>query len=158
MLGLIIGSAIVLTFVSLLGFFQVGSWEALDAVYTIGFIKVLITVVKYIPQAHLNFQRKSTVGWSIHNILLDSAGGVLSLAQLFLDSALSGDLLGGTFGNPMKMGLGVVTLGFDGIFIAQHFVWYRGNNPVDVENVEERGPLIGYGTLNPSDTEDVAPR
>jgi hypothetical protein len=32
-----------------------------------------------IPQAYINYQRKSTEGWSIENILLDLTGGVLSL-------------------------------------------------------------------------------
>ncbi|KAL2523259.1 Cystinosin-like protein [Forsythia ovata] len=33
-------------------------------------IQVVMTIIKYIPQAILNFQRKSTVGFSIGNILL----------------------------------------------------------------------------------------
>jgi len=35
-------------------------------------------------QALMNFRRKSTVGWSIGNILLDFTGGVLSMLQMFL--------------------------------------------------------------------------
>ena len=35
-------------------------------------------------QAAMNFRRKSTVGWSIGNILLDFTGGILSMLQMFL--------------------------------------------------------------------------
>jgi hypothetical protein len=31
----------------------------------------------------MNYRRKSTVGWSIGNILLDFTGGVFSLLQMF---------------------------------------------------------------------------
>lgn len=31
-----------------------------------------------------NYQRKSTKGWSIFNILMDLTGGVLSFLQMFL--------------------------------------------------------------------------
>lgn len=38
----------------------------------------------------MNFRRKSTVGWSIGNVLLDFTGGALSLLQMFLLSYNSG--------------------------------------------------------------------
>lgn len=34
----------------------------------------------------MNFRRKSTVGWSIGNVLLDFSGGVLSVLQMILQS------------------------------------------------------------------------
>lgn len=37
-------------------------------------------------QAWYNYRRKSTIGWSIGNILLDFTGGSLSLLQMFLDA------------------------------------------------------------------------
>ncbi|KAK9412584.1 cystinosin [Crotalus adamanteus] len=45
-----------------------------------------ITLIKYFPQAYLNFRRKSTMGWSIGNVLLDFTGGAFSLMQMFLQS------------------------------------------------------------------------
>jgi len=41
-------------------------------------------------QALMNFRRKSTVGWSIGNILLDFTGGILSMMQMFLISYNTG--------------------------------------------------------------------
>ena len=34
----------------------------------------------------MNFRRKSTDGWSIGNVLLDFAGGTLSILQMFIIS------------------------------------------------------------------------
>lgn len=33
----------------------------------------------------MNYRRKSTVGWSIGNILLDFTGGMLSMLQMILN-------------------------------------------------------------------------
>lgn len=38
----------------------------------------------------MNFRRKSTVGWSIGNVLLDFSGGVLSILQMILQSYNNG--------------------------------------------------------------------
>ena len=88
--------------------------------------------MKYIPQARANYQRKSTVGWSINQILLDVIGGVLSIAQLVIDSSLQSDWSGLT-GNPVKLGLGNVSIIFDIVFMVQHYILYKGNE------VEEDG-------------------
>ncbi|OJD12322.1 hypothetical protein AJ78_07054 [Emergomyces pasteurianus Ep9510] len=79
----------------------------------------------YIPQAWVNYKRKSTVGWSISAILFDFSGGVLSVLQLLMDSALEDDWSGIT-GNPIKLLLGNVSVFFDIIFMLQHYVIYRG--------------------------------
>lgn len=44
-----------------------------------GYGKAAITFVKYLPQVYLNWKRKSTVGWSIENVILDFTGGSFSL-------------------------------------------------------------------------------
>ena len=113
-----------------------------------------MTVVKYMPQAWTNYKRKSTVGWSIGQILLDLAGGVLSIAQLVIDSSLQGDW-SGILGNPVKFGLGNVSIFFDVIFMVQHYILYRvkgkGEDDEDSNNVERRGLLS-------SDEEDSVPK
>lgn len=62
------------------------TWHWLDFLYTLSYIKLAITLIKYVPQAVLNFRRKSTVGWSIENILLDFTGGTLSMLQMLLNA------------------------------------------------------------------------
>lgn len=56
----------------------------LDYLYLLSFVKIGISLIKYIPQVILNYRRKSTVGWSIWNILLDFTGGILSDLQVRL--------------------------------------------------------------------------
>ena len=43
-------------------------------------------MLKYIPQAHFNYQRQSTRGWTIGTVLLDLLGGTFSLAQMFINA------------------------------------------------------------------------
>ena len=98
-------------------------------------------MVKYIPQAWANFQRKSTTGWSINQVLLDVIGGVLSIVQLVIDSSLQSDWSGIT-GNPVKLGLANVSIIFDVIFMVQHYILYKGSK-VKEDGVDgERRGLI----------------
>ena len=75
----------------------------LDFIYYFSYVKLAITIMKYVPQviysisytivfkqtlylsvllkAYLNYKRKSTVGWSIWNVILDFTGGSFSLLQ-----------------------------------------------------------------------------
>lgn len=64
----------------------VGVFHWLDFLNICGYIKLAITLIKYVPQAVMNYRRKSTVGWSIGNILLDFTGGILSMLQMMLNS------------------------------------------------------------------------
>mmetsp|Transcript_23144 Transcript_23144/g.33914 ORF Transcript_23144/g.33914 Transcript_23144/m.33914 type:complete len:398 (-) Transcript_23144:67-1260(-) len=93
----------------------------------ISFVKIGVTMIKYVPQALLNYTRKSTQGWSITTCTLDLIGSTLSLLQLMLDcydtndwSAIVGDLV--------KFALGLVSMLFDFIFIAQHYVLYPNSD------------------------------
>jgi cystinosin len=99
-----------------------------DAVSFLGYFKVSITAVKYMPQAYWNYSRKSTAGWSIFNILMDFTGGFFSFLQLIL-SRFAGDP------NPVnlvKVLLGLLAMGFDILFMLQHYVFYR-HSPTDPE-------------------------
>ncbi|CAB1314053.1 unnamed protein product [Coregonus sp. 'balchen'] len=58
----------------------------LEYLYYFSYIKLGVTLVKYIPQAYMNYQRQSTDGWSIGNVLLDFTGGSFSLIQMILQS------------------------------------------------------------------------
>lgn len=65
---------------------SVGVWHWLDFLNSCSYIKLAITLIKYVPQAVMNYRRKSTAGWSIGNILLDFTGGSLSMLQMILNS------------------------------------------------------------------------
>ncbi|XP_055643236.1 cystinosin homolog isoform X2 [Toxorhynchites rutilus septentrionalis] len=100
------------------------TWHWLDFLYVLSYIKLAITLIKYVPQAVLNFRRKSTVGWSIENILLDFTGGMLSMLQMLLN-AYNYDDWASIFGDPTKFGLGLFSVLFDIVFIVQHYVLYK---------------------------------
>ena len=110
-------------------------------IYAISYVKLFITLVKYMPQVLANYRNKSTHGWSIYQILLDFVGGILSIWQLGIDSYLQGDWSGVT-GNPVKFALGNISVFFDIIFMIQHYCVYRGKRGTAFSESEE-DPLLG---------------
>src|ERR1700712_2964183 len=94
--------------------------------YAMTYVKLLLTIFKYIPQAISNYQRQSTLGWSVDQVVLDTSGSILSLLQLIIDSSLQGDWSGLT-GNPVKFGLANISLLFDMVFLTQHYLLYRSD-------------------------------
>ncbi|CAO1432063.1 unnamed protein product [Diamesa tonsa] len=101
-----------------------GNLHWLDFLNYCSYIKLAITLIKYVPQAVMNFKRQSTSGWSIGNILLDFTGGTLSMLQMMLNSYNYNDWQS-IFGDPTKFGLGLFSVLFDIVFIVQHYVLYR---------------------------------
>ncbi|XP_076640565.1 lysosomal cystine transporter cystinosin isoform X2 [Colletes latitarsis] len=126
---------------------QILDW--LDFLYYCSYIKLCITLIKYIPQAFYNYKRKSTVGWSIGNIFLDFTGGIFSMLQMILN-AYNYDDWESIFGDPSKFGLGFFSVAFDIFFIVQHYILYRnreeyieipGSNCEDCKEGTSRGTL-----------------
>lgn len=52
---------------------------AIGFVSLMGYYKLICSLIKYIPQLLWNLKRKSTVGWSIFNVLMDLTGGIFSV-------------------------------------------------------------------------------
>ncbi|KAM4056080.1 PQ loop repeat domain-containing protein [Hirsutella rhossiliensis] len=119
-------------------------WCELDLVYAAGYVKLVVTLVKYTPQIVANWRNHSTEGWSIWQVLLDMAGGVLSIAQQGIDSYLQRDW-SGISGNPVKFALGNASLFYDSIFMAQHYVVYRGASAGKPGWRSEEEPLLDDG-------------
>jgi cystinosin len=105
----------------------VGAATWLDFTSVCAYVKLIVTATKYVPQAILNYRRKSTVGWSIANILLDFTGGTFSFIQQGIDSAIAGNLTPFT-GNPVKLGLSFLSIGFDILFMIQHYCLYKNRH------------------------------
>jgi cystinosin len=123
----------------------------LDFLYMLSYIKIAISLIKYIPQVGLNIRRRSTVGWSIWNILLDFTGGCLSILQLIWDCADRQDFSGIT-GNPAKFGLGFVSIFFDLIFMIQHYCIYASrtsNVNAETLDVQQEPLLQAHGRSGP---------
>ncbi|XP_072246367.1 cystinosin isoform X2 [Leuresthes tenuis] len=107
----------------------------LDYLYYFSYIKLAVTIIKYVPQAYMNYRRQSTEGWSIGNVLLDFTGGTLSILQMIIQS-YNNDEWTLIFGDPTKFGLGLFSVVFDILFMTQHYCLYR--HPPQYEAVEEQ--------------------
>lgn len=92
-------------------------------------VQVVMTVVKYIPQAVMNFRRKSTVGFSIGNILLDLLGGMTNYGQMAVQSIDQHSWVN-FYGNIGKTLLSLVSIFFDLLFILQHYMLYPAKKMV----------------------------
>ncbi len=99
----------------------------LDFVVGVSYVKLGVTLIKYFPQAYLNYQRKSTIGWTVVNVLLDFTGGTLSVVQQLLDCAVT-DNWEGISGDTVKFALGFTSMVFDLVFMTQHYILYADNN------------------------------
>ncbi|XP_020246555.1 cystinosin homolog [Asparagus officinalis] len=116
------------------------SWLWLISVFNT--IQVIMTTIKYIPQAFMNFKRKSTIGWSIGNIILDLGGGVMNFAQMGVQAIDQGTLVN-FYGNIGKTLLSLEVIFFDLIFIFQHFVFYPAKKEGTGRTIiQERTPLV----------------
>jgi len=135
---LIIGGVIIAALIQLyLCAALIEQW--LDYLYFFSYVKVGVTLLKYIPQAYSNYQRKSTTGWSVGNIILDTTGGVLSFMQVFLDGLNTGNW--SIFeGGGAKFALAVISLAFDILFLIQHYCLYK-NSREDIHNNEQYVPI-----------------
>ncbi|KAL0476806.1 cystinosin [Acrasis kona] len=102
----------------------------------LGFIKIGVSTIKYVPQAWLNFRRKSTVGWSIGNILLDFTGGCLSIVQMVIIAINKGDW-SAFYSNVPKFALGQLSMAFSVLFIVQHYCLYRRPKETKIQDETE---------------------
>ncbi|XP_011199093.2 cystinosin homolog isoform X4 [Bactrocera dorsalis] len=119
--GILAAIAIIVLVTLILAITGVVQW--LDFLYYCSYIK-LAMIIKYVPQALMNYRRKSTTGWSIGNILLDFTGGLLSMLQMILNAYNYNDWVS-IFGSVTKFGMGLFSVLFDVLFILQHYVFYR---------------------------------
>lgn len=108
-------------------------------------MKLILTISKYVPQVIANYRRKSTIGWSIIQQLLDFSGGLLSLTQLIIDSALQADWSGLT-GNPVKFGLANISMVFDITFICQHYLLYGPVEEKGADGLASKANGVGHET------------
>jgi len=120
-----------------------GVQAPIDFLYHLSYFKLYVTFAKYVPQAFMNYNRKSTEGFSIENMLLDLSGGSLSLLQSLIIAHLDGDWSSIT-GNPVKLGLSLFSLFFPTLFVVQHFILYRPRmkRVASPHHHDERGPLL----------------
>ncbi|PHU18905.1 Cystinosin -like protein [Capsicum chinense] len=117
-------------------------------------LQVVMTVIKYIPQAIMNFQRKSTIGFSIGNILLDLLGGVTNYGQMAVQSIDQNSWVN-FYGNIGKTLLSLVSIFFDLLFILQHYVIYPAWKIGTSRDVDVIGKKPLLKTSDDENKEDV---
>ncbi|XP_058778926.1 cystinosin homolog [Vicia villosa] len=123
------------------------SWLWLISIFNS--IQVCMTLIKYFPQAFMNFMRKSTDGFSIGSILLDFSGGVFNYSQMVVQS-IDQDSWVNFYGNIGKVMISLVTIFYDSILMCQHYVLYPHKKVlITCENSEEiKKPLISSSPLD----------
>ncbi|KAK6511135.1 hypothetical protein TWF481_000057 [Arthrobotrys musiformis] len=119
-------------------FFSFDKINYLDVTTALSLSKLIVTLIKYLPQIYTNYINKSTEGFSIWQIQADFWGGVLSLVQLGIDAALEGGW-DGVKGNIVKTGLGVISMALNVVFIIQHYLIYPGKEQVRGEEEDKEG-------------------
>jgi len=116
--------------------------EWIDLMSYFSYVKIA-TSIKYVPQAYMNFKRKSTDGFSIGLVLLDLIGAGFSIGQMIVNSVKDSDWTNFS-GNPTKFGVAALSIIFDIVFIFQHYVCFKKvdsplllNNTVEDEEYKE---------------------
>ncbi|XP_015878980.3 cystinosin homolog [Ziziphus jujuba] len=117
------------------------SWLWLISIFNS--IQVFMTLIKYIPQALMNFMRKSTTGFSIGGILFDFSGGVTNFSQMAVQSIDQGSWVN-LYGNVGKTMISLISIFFDLIFMAQHYLLYSSNRALipPPKSSKEVEPLV----------------
>jgi hypothetical protein len=126
-------------------FTKIGNFTFLDWLYLVSTIKLVISIIKFIPQVLLNWRLQSSEGFSVAMPALvghflsseqsslwydeltpqDLTGGVLSLLQLIISSVFIAHDPSGIVANPVKLGLSIQSIVFDIIFLVQKLYLYR---------------------------------
>ncbi|KIH86951.1 cystinosin [Sporothrix brasiliensis 5110] len=132
-------------------------WQWLDVVYALGYVKVIVTLIKYSPQVLVNWRNRSTQGWSIYTMILDFVGGILSIVQLLLDSYRQHDWSGVT-GNPVKLLLGNVSILYDLVFFTQHYVLYAESSRGDGKDLAHEEEAVENSRTQPTERDRLLER
>lgn len=101
-------------------------FRELNLVLNLSTVKLVISLIKYIPQVLLNMRRKSMYGLSRLQTGFDAAGAVFCLTELILKNKLP--LLEAIDSNRGKVGITLVTLLFSAIFSLQFYL-YTSESP-----------------------------
>ena len=107
-------------------YFQLFSYTAFHLLNFLAFLKLITSLIKYMPQAFLNYARKSTRGWSATSSVLDAKGSIFSILQtLFIAKQApnpSAEFIQLSVNAP-KVPLAVLSLFFSITFLVQHVTY-----------------------------------
>ncbi|KAK4417845.1 Cystinosin [Sesamum alatum] len=107
-------------------------------------LQIVMTTIKYMPQAIFNFQRKSTIGFSMGYVSFDFLGSATSFCQMMVQSVDQRSWVN-IYGNIGKTLLSLVSISFDILFMVQHFVLYPSKKKTAVppsDDAVSKEPLV----------------
>lgn len=91
-------------------------------------LKISMSLLKYVPQVIHNYERRSMKGFAIQGTMLDITGGIASLLQLIGQIASDKNFNSSVFmANFGKIGLAIVTIVFNFIFLSQWMTYGDGS-------------------------------
>ena len=105
----------------LLASLSVITW--LNCLYVLSYVKLIVSLIKYVPQIWIVYKAKSTAGLNIGAIWLDAFGGIFSTLQMVILAYNSNDW-SSIVGNLAKFLLGLLSVGYSLTLITQHYVLY----------------------------------
>ncbi|GMG55754.1 unnamed protein product [Ambrosiozyma monospora] len=110
-------------------------FKALEFALYLSYFKIAITFTKYLPQVMYNRKRKSMAGISKLQIFLDLLGGLFASAELLLkNKATLAEMM---LSNTTKIGIIVVTIIFDTVFLIQFRLYPENDDHLKNEKLEE---------------------
>lgn len=108
--------------------FAIFSWKLGDPVFALlnfamnlAYFKIIISLIKYIPQVLHNYRRKSMFGISRLQIIFDITGSFFSFAEFYLKSDIP--IVEAIDANRGKVGITCVTSLFATIFLYQMYIY-----------------------------------
>jgi cystinosin len=93
----------------------------LNLAINLAYVKIIISLIKYIPQVIRNYRRKSMYGISKLQIMLDLLGAFFSFMEFYLKKELP--LIDALNANRGKIGITIVTFLFACIFLGQVYIY-----------------------------------
>ncbi|KAG0679922.1 hypothetical protein C6P40_005072 [Pichia californica] len=124
-------------------FFAICSWKLSDPVYSflnfamnLAYFKIVMSLIKYIPQVIHNYKRKSMYGISRLQIIFDLIGSSFCFTEFYLKNDLP--LLEAIDSNRGKIGITLVTFFFGIVFLFQMYIY--GTSRAD--RGEKAGELV----------------
>lgn len=108
--------------------FAIFSWKFDDPAFALlnfamnlAYFKIIISLIKYIPQVLHNYRRKSMYGISRLQIIFDLTGSFFSFAEFYLKK--NRPILEAVDANRGKVGITIVTFLFGTIFLFQMYLY-----------------------------------
>lgn len=129
--------AFLMLFCTVSWYFDDEKYAFLNFAMNLAFVKIIISLIKYLPQVIYNYRRKSMYGISRLQIMFDLLGALFAFCEFYLKNELP--LLEAINANRGKIGITIVTSIFSTIFWVQIYIY--GTEP-EIKFKNEKHELV----------------